>query len=97
MPMQRKESCFNEHGSKCEESLPALRLPSSKPALLIDVWDECLVEGIGKETYIALSYVCRKADPCIDVKDSLGDPKGASSLSEMETDPQLSRTIRRAM
>lgn len=97
MLRQWKETCFNEHGSKCEESPAVARLPGSKPALLIDIRDECLVEGTGTETYIALSYVWGKTNPFMTLKQNLDRLKGAYSLSEGKTNPPVSRTIRQAM
>ncbi|KAK8057250.1 hypothetical protein PG996_011187 [Apiospora saccharicola] len=50
-----KDECLSSHGAKCENPM---RIPSARPAWLIDVERKCLVSGsVTDAPYLALSYV----------------------------------------
>lgn len=52
-----KQQCLSEHGAVCNDPMG---LAPERPAWLIDVWKDCIVQGKDCRSFVALSYVWGK-------------------------------------
>ena len=90
-----KARCLSSHGSSCENPM---KLPPTRPAILIDVEDKCLVSGQSSHGgFVALSYRWGKHTEFRVNVDNLTMLQKRNALEHPYVSPHLTPIIRHAM
>jgi len=91
-----KDHCDKEHSGICL-NFPGETFSRVRPAWLIDVLEECLVEGSGCQPYVALSYVWGQVDMFKTLRSTVDLLQRPRALSNINQPISIAKTIRDAM
>lgn len=88
--------CEEGHSDICERFLGEV-FANVRPAWLVDVLEECLVQGSECQPYVALSYVWGQSNPLNTLRSTIDAMRLPHSLSLHNTNISVAKTIRDAM
>lgn len=97
LPGQWKQACEQSHGKKCSEYWNTSQFHSTRPQLLIDTEDQCLVDMDPGLSYVALSYVWERADSLKTLLWNLSELRKPGALATQPEAVGVTPTIRNAM